>query len=100
MLAAVREIAFSAGAALALACDRVVTAADAVFGLTFTGVGLAGDMGVLASRPARAGVGAARQLLMMPRGLTGPDALALGLAETPSPTRTRPWSGRWTWRWR
>jgi enoyl-CoA hydratase/carnithine racemase len=32
-LAAVEGYAFGAGAALALACDRVVTAADAVFGL-------------------------------------------------------------------
>jgi 2-(1,2-epoxy-1,2-dihydrophenyl)acetyl-CoA isomerase len=81
VLAAVEGYAFGAGAALALACDRVVTAADAVFGLTFTGVGLAGDMGIFASLPARAGVGVARQLLMMPRRLTGSEAFALGLAD-------------------
>jgi 2-(1,2-epoxy-1,2-dihydrophenyl)acetyl-CoA isomerase len=81
VLAAVEGYAFGAGVALALACDRVVIAADAVFGITFTGVGLAGDMGIFASLPARAGIGAARQLLMMPRRLTGADALALGLAD-------------------
>jgi enoyl-CoA hydratase/carnithine racemase len=81
VLAAVEGYAFGAGAALVLACDRVVTAADAVFGLTFTGVGLAGDMGIFASLPARAGAGAARQVLMMPRRLGAQEALALGLAD-------------------
>jgi len=81
VLAAVEGYAFGAGAALALACDRVVAAADAMFGLTFTGVGLAGDMGIFASLPARAGVGPARQLLMMPRRLTAAEALGLGLAD-------------------
>jgi enoyl-CoA hydratase/carnithine racemase len=38
-------------------------------------------MGIFASLTARAGVGPARQLLMMPRRLAGPDALARGLAD-------------------
>ena len=49
VVAAVEGPAFGAGAALALACDRVVSAADATFATTFTGVGLAGDMGIFAS---------------------------------------------------
>jgi 2-(1,2-epoxy-1,2-dihydrophenyl)acetyl-CoA isomerase len=81
VLAAVEGYAVGAGAALALACDRVVAAADSTFSVSFTGVGIAGDMGIFASLPARAGVGVARQLMLLPRRLTGQDALRLGLAD-------------------
>ena len=75
VLAAVEGYAVGAGAALALACDRVVAATDSTFAMSFTSVGIAGDMGIFASLPARAGVGAARQLMLMPRRLTGTEAL-------------------------
>ena len=39
-----------------LACDRVVAASDSMFSTGFTGVGLAGDMGIFASLSARAGI--------------------------------------------
>jgi 2-(1,2-epoxy-1,2-dihydrophenyl)acetyl-CoA isomerase len=81
VLAAVEGFAVGAGASLALACDRVVAAADARFALSFTGVGLAGDMGLFASLPARAGIGAARQLMLLPRRLSGQEALQLGLVD-------------------
>jgi enoyl-CoA hydratase/carnithine racemase len=81
VVAAVEGFAVGAGAALAIACDRVVAAADAVFATTFTGVGLAGDMGVFAALPARVGAARARQLMLLPRRLTGPEALELGLAD-------------------
>jgi 2-(1,2-epoxy-1,2-dihydrophenyl)acetyl-CoA isomerase len=81
VLAAVEGYAIGAGAALALACDRVIAAADSTFGMSFTGVGIAGDTGIFASLPARAGVNVARQLLLMPRRLTAAEALALGLAD-------------------
>src|ERR1041385_6429155 len=42
VVAAVEGFAYGAGAALALACDRVVAATDASFSTAFTGVGLAG----------------------------------------------------------
>jgi enoyl-CoA hydratase/carnithine racemase/phenylpropionate dioxygenase-like ring-hydroxylating dioxygenase large terminal subunit len=82
VLAAVEGYAFGAGAALALACDRVVVAADATFSVSFTGVGIAGDMGIFASLPARAGVAVARQLMLLPRRLTGQEAMRLGLADS------------------
>ncbi len=84
VLAAVEGYAIGAGAALALACDRVVAAADSTFGMSFTGVGIAGDTGIFASLPARAGVNVARQLLLMPRRLTASEAMALGLADAVS----------------
>jgi enoyl-CoA hydratase/carnithine racemase len=81
VVAAVEGVAFGAGAALALACDRVVAARDAAFSTAFTGVGLAGDMGVFASLPARVGVAAARQLMLLPKRLTGEEAHRLGMAD-------------------
>jgi 2-(1,2-epoxy-1,2-dihydrophenyl)acetyl-CoA isomerase len=82
VLAAVEGYAVGAGAALALACDRVVAGADSVFSMGFTGVGLAGDMGIFASLPARAGIAVARQLMLLPQQLSAQDALQLGLADS------------------
>lgn len=81
VIAAVEGAAFGAGVALAAACDRVVAASDAVFSISFTRVGLAGDMGIFASLPARVGPAAARQLLMLPRTLDGTEALGMGLVD-------------------
>lgn len=81
VLAAVEGPAYGAGAALALACDRIVSASDATYALTFTGVGLAGDMGVFASLPARVGPARARQLLMLPSPMSGEEGMACGLVD-------------------
>lgn len=81
VVAAVEGFAFGAGAALAIACDRVVAAADATFAMAFTGVGLAGDMGIFASLPARVGPARARQLMLLPRRLGGPEAHQIGLVD-------------------
>jgi 2-(1,2-epoxy-1,2-dihydrophenyl)acetyl-CoA isomerase len=81
VLAAVEGPAFGAGLSLALACDRIVAAADARFGAAFTRIGLAGDMGVLASLPARLGLARARQFLMLSEQATAPDALVMGLID-------------------
>jgi 2-(1,2-epoxy-1,2-dihydrophenyl)acetyl-CoA isomerase len=81
VVAAVEGPAYGAGTALALACDRIVSASDAMFATTFTAVGLAGDMGVFASLPARVGVARARQMLMLPSPVSGADALAIGLVD-------------------
>lgn len=81
VIAAVEGYAFGAGTALAIACDRVVAASDATFSTTFTGVGLAGDMGIFASLPARVGPAVARQLMLLPRRVPGVEARELGLVD-------------------
>jgi 2-(1,2-epoxy-1,2-dihydrophenyl)acetyl-CoA isomerase len=81
VLAAVEGPAYGAGTALAAACDRVVAAHDATFATTFTNIGLAGDMGISISLPARVGVPRARQMLMLPVPISASEALALGLVD-------------------
>jgi 2-(1,2-epoxy-1,2-dihydrophenyl)acetyl-CoA isomerase len=81
VVAAVEGPAYGAGVALAAACDRVVSARDATYATTFTRVGLAGDMGIFASLPARLGLARAKQMLMLPHPLTGLEAQAIGLVD-------------------
>jgi 2-(1,2-epoxy-1,2-dihydrophenyl)acetyl-CoA isomerase len=81
VLAAVEGPAFGAGLSLALACDRVVAASDARFGAAFCRIGLAGDMGIWASLPARLGPARAKQFLMLSEQARGPEALAMGLID-------------------
>jgi 2-(1,2-epoxy-1,2-dihydrophenyl)acetyl-CoA isomerase len=81
VLAAVEGSAYGAGTALAAACDRVIAARDATFATTFTNVGLAGDMGISISLPARVGVARARQMLMLPAPMSAPQALELSLID-------------------
>jgi 2-(1,2-epoxy-1,2-dihydrophenyl)acetyl-CoA isomerase len=81
VVAAVEGAAFGAGLALALACDRVVAASDAILSASFARVGLAGDMGIFASLPARLGTARAKQLLMFATRVSGTDALAMGLVD-------------------
>ncbi|MFI1918240.1 enoyl-CoA hydratase/isomerase family protein [Nocardia sp. NPDC020380] len=88
VLAAVEGAAFGAGVALAIACDRLITAENAIFSTAFTGVGLAGDMGIFASLPARVGPARARQLMLLPQRLNGREAFDLGLADVVVPPGT------------
>lgn len=81
VLAAVHGAAFGAGLSLSLACDYVVAADDARLSTAFLGVGLAGDLGVTASLPARVGAQAARRLFLLPRVLSGSEALGLGMVD-------------------
>lgn len=81
VVAAVEGAAFGAGAALALACDRVVAARDARFATTFTNVGLAGDMGTFVSLPRRVGIARARQMLLLPQPIGAEEAAALGMVD-------------------
>jgi enoyl-CoA hydratase/carnithine racemase len=88
VVAAVEGPALGAGLALAIACDRVIAATDAFFGAAFAGVGLAGDMGIFASLPARVGPARAKQLLMLPRRVSAVEALEVGLVDSLCPSGT------------
>ena len=88
VVAAVEGAAYGAGASLALACDRVVAGEGAVFAMAFTGVGLAGDMGIFASLPARVGIARARQLLMLPRPVPSREGAEMGLVDRLVPAGT------------
>jgi enoyl-CoA hydratase/carnithine racemase len=81
VIAAVEGSAYGAGAALAAACDRVIAASDATFSMSFTNVGLAGDMGTFVSLPSRVGTARARQLLMLPTPIPATRAHDLGLVD-------------------
>ncbi len=81
VVAAVEGPAYGAGTALALACDRVVAATDATFATTFTSVGLAGDMGIFATLPARVGAPRARQMLMLGTRLSAAEGEPIGLVD-------------------
>lgn len=81
VLAAVEGAAYGAGVALAIACDRVIASSEAVFATAFTRVGLAGDLGVHWSLPRRVGAARARQMLMLPTPVRGPQALEWGLVD-------------------
>jgi len=88
VIAAVEGGAYGAGLSLAIACDRVVAASDARFSISFQRVGLAGDMGIFGSLPARVGRARAKQLLLIPRELLAPQALQLGLVDSVVPGGT------------
>lgn len=81
VVAAVEGAAYGAGASLALACDRIIAGATTRISTAFTGVGLAGDMGIFASLPARIGPARARQLMLMPQVIEASAALQLGLVD-------------------
>ena len=88
VLAAVEGFAFGAGVSLAMACDRVVASEDTVLSTAFTGVGLAGDMGIFHSLPSRVGPAVARQLMMLPQRLSAVEGLGLGMVDETVPTGT------------
>jgi enoyl-CoA hydratase/carnithine racemase len=88
VLAAVEGFAFGAGVSLAMACDRVVASEAAVLSTAFTGVGLAGDMGIFHSLPSRVGPAVARQLMMLPKRLSAAEGLGLGMVDETVPAGT------------
>ncbi|MDH6135078.1 2-(1,2-epoxy-1,2-dihydrophenyl)acetyl-CoA isomerase [Kitasatospora sp. MAA4] len=79
-VAAVGGVAAGAGASLAFACDFRIVADTAGFNTSFAGVALTADSGASWTLPRLVGHARATELLMFPRTVKAPEALALGLA--------------------
>lgn len=80
VIAAIDGVCFGAGAQLALGADIRIMAPDAKFALREVQWGLIPDMGVTALLPGLIGPDRAKLMMMTGRSLSGPDALAWGLA--------------------
>jgi enoyl-CoA hydratase/carnithine racemase len=71
VIAAVEGVAFGAGFSIAMACDFVVADPDTRFCAAFGRVGLTPDYGLSWTLPQRAGLGAAREIMMFAEQITG-----------------------------
>lgn len=81
VIAAVEGGAFGGGLSLALLADQIVSADDARFCASFAKIGLMPDLGLLATLPARVGVGRAKEICMLADDVSAKDALADGLVD-------------------
>ena len=84
-IAAVEGGAFGGGFSLALLCDQIVAAEDARFCSSFAKIGLMPDLGLLATLPARVGVGRAKEIMILADDVAAPDALADGIIDAMTP---------------
>ncbi|WP_106743493.1 enoyl-CoA hydratase/isomerase family protein [Yoonia maritima] len=81
LIAAVEGWAAGAGFSTTLACETIVAATDARFIASFAKIGLIPDMGMLATLPARVGVGRAQQIMLNPTPIDAPRAEAIGMVD-------------------
>jgi len=81
IIAAVHRYALGGGCELALCCDLVVAADDAVFGLPEVGLGLVPGGGGTQLLSRRVGLNRALDLILTGRRVTAAEALDLGLAD-------------------
>jgi enoyl-CoA hydratase len=79
LIAAVEGFALAGGLELALACDLIVAAAGAKFGIPEVRVGLIAAGGGLLRLPARAGYGKAMEMAITGEPILADDAARLGL---------------------
>jgi enoyl-CoA hydratase/carnithine racemase len=79
MIAAVHGYALGGGTELALMCDMVIAADDAVFGLTEVSLGIIPGGGGTQSLPRLIGRNRAKELIFAARRIPASEALALGL---------------------
>lgn len=87
-IAAVEGHAHGAGLSLALACDLMVVAEDAVMSCAFGKLGLVPDCGALYFLPRRLPMPVAKDLVFSGRRFGGPEAVELGLANRCVPSGT------------
>lgn len=80
IVAAVNGIAAGAGASLAFLTDYRILAGSAEFNLAFARIGLSCDTGTSWTLPRLVGATKAMELLLNPRAISAPEALAIGIA--------------------
>ena len=88
LIAAVEGFAVGAGLSLALCCDTIIGAEDAMFAAGFGRVGLVADLGMLHTLPLRVGQGRARQILLYGERLAAAEAARIGLIDHVVPPGT------------
>ncbi len=81
VVAAVNGYALGAGAEMALACDFLVMAESAQWGLPEISLGTFLGGGLTRLLPQRVGMGRARELIYFGRRVSGPEAVQMGLAD-------------------
>lgn len=81
VIAAVEGVAVGGGLSIALACDFIVAASNARFGVAFSKLGLMPDLGLLYTLSARIGKPAARRMIMTSDTLEGAQAADIGVAD-------------------
>lgn len=86
IIAAVEGTAVGAGLSIAAACDLVVAAEDARFGIAFTSLGLMPDLGLIYTLGQRVGKQVARRMIYLSEKLNGTQAVAAGLADRIAPS--------------
>ena len=84
-IAQIHGACLGGAAELALACDLRVMAADAMFGIVETRVGLIPDVGGCSRLPALVGLGRAKELVMASKVIDGAEAERIGLVNRVAP---------------
>ena len=101
MVAAVNGPAVGIGCSLALACDLVLAAESAFFGLAFVNIGLMPDGGSTLFVPAAVGKARAFQMALLGERVPAQQALEWGLVNAVHPDdelmprRRASWSSAW-----
>jgi enoyl-CoA hydratase/carnithine racemase len=84
-IAQIHGACLGGAAELAMACDLRVMAAEAVFGVVETRVGLIPDVGGCSRLPALVGLGRAKELIMASKIIDGTEAERIGLVNRVAP---------------
>jgi enoyl-CoA hydratase/carnithine racemase len=80
-ISAVEGGAFGGGMSLALLADQIVAADNSRFCASFARIGLVPDLGLLATLPARVGIGRAKEIMMLADDVFAAEALADGMVD-------------------